>query len=269
MDGWLRVTVVAVGALMAGSAAYAQDISFNFAFGNCGHCGAGELGTDVAATDGFDEDYDIELLTWGALGYAGLYREAGIDGWDGPTAYYWDEMRAPLELVDEKVWQPICVWADPIYIGETIDFSFELYELSPPYGERTYELELIAVPEGVDGAPPVGTVWTVEIGVETTMTIPVYRTEVGLEGYQFAFRAIGTPPPCDGYAYGDSDCDGSRGFDDIAPFIAALGGEASWLEHLGGAADCDFLCVNDLDQDGDVDFDDIGPFVDCLGGACP
>jgi hypothetical protein len=59
---------------------------------------------------------------------------------------------------------------------------------------------------------------------------------------------------------GDCNCDGVIDFDDISPFVAAL----------GGATPCRFENV-DVNADGVIDFDDISPFVEILsgGGPCP
>jgi hypothetical protein len=61
--------------------------------------------------------------------------------------------------------------------------------------------------------------------------------------------------------YGDLDCDGDVDFDDINPFVSAIGAEpVAWnLAHAG----CHWLNA-DCDGDGDVDFDDIDPFVALL-----
>jgi len=63
-------------------------------------------------------------------------------------------------------------------------------------------------------------------------------------------------------ALGDVDCDGDVDFDDINPFVLALGGEEAYLAQYPA---CDWLNA-DCDEDGDVDFDDINAFVDLIGG---
>ncbi len=64
------------------------------------------------------------------------------------------------------------------------------------------------------------------------------------------------------YAVGDVNCDGAVDFDDISPFVDALGGEISFLSQY---PDCQWLNA-DADGNGTVDFDDINPFVGLLGG---
>jgi len=61
---------------------------------------------------------------------------------------------------------------------------------------------------------------------------------------------------------GDLDCDGDVDFDDINPFVLALGGQAGYEAVY---PNCNWLNA-DVDGDGDVDFDDINPFVALLGG---
>lgn len=63
---------------------------------------------------------------------------------------------------------------------------------------------------------------------------------------------------------GDVNCDGAVTFDDIDPFVVALGGEAAYL---AAYPNCSWLLA-DTDCDGDVDFDDIDPMVACLSGNC-
>ena len=65
---------------------------------------------------------------------------------------------------------------------------------------------------------------------------------------------------------GDLNCDGIVDFDDIDPFVAALGCQ-------GGDPNCwDPNCPwlnGDTNDDGSVDFDDIDPFVARIGATCP
>ncbi len=68
--------------------------------------------------------------------------------------------------------------------------------------------------------------------------------------------------PADDGLRGDLDCDGDVDFDDISPFVLALGGEAGYL---AAYPDCEWLHA-DCNEDGTVDFDDIGPFIALIGG---
>ena len=85
---------------------------------------------------------------------------------------------------------------------------------------------------------------------------------------QFKHDACGTGyyPAAPELCAGDLNCDGAVDFDDIDPFVAALGCQ-------GGDPNCwDPACPwlnGDCDDDGTVDFDDIDPFVARIGATCP
>lgn len=67
--------------------------------------------------------------------------------------------------------------------------------------------------------------------------------------------------PVPGHACpGDPNCDGVASFDDIAPFVVALGGEANYYTQY---PNCNWLNA-DCNRDGTVDFDDINAFVGIL-----
>jgi hypothetical protein len=58
----------------------------------------------------------------------------------------------------------------------------------------------------------------------------------------------------------DANCDGRIDFDDIDPFVLALGGASGYAQAYPGC-----LWLNaDTNNDGDVTFDDIDPFVELL-----
>ena len=116
-----------------------------------------------------------------------------------------------------------------------------------PPSDRRYFLELVAVPL-VAGAPPVGTVWEIPVGSLFTLELPTYRTEEGLEGYQFAFtmtRDITLP--------GDFDHDGDQDLDDFNAFEQCFTGPG-----VPPAPDCE---PGDFDGDGDIDCLDWDQFV--------
>ncbi len=70
-------------------------------------------------------------------------------------------------------------------------------------------------------------------------------------------KAPGQPP----ILPGDTNCDGNVNFDDIDPFVVALGGEAAYDAVY---PDCVWLSA-DCNGDGTVNFDDIDAFVGLLG----
>lgn len=64
------------------------------------------------------------------------------------------------------------------------------------------------------------------------------------------------------FPLGDMNCDGAVNFDDIDPFVLALGGEYGYH---AAYPNCDWL-NGDCNADGTVDFEDIDPFVALLSG---
>jgi C1A family cysteine protease len=73
------------------------------------------------------------------------------------------------------------------------------------------------------------------------------------------------------WCLGDSNCSGACEFTDIQHFVAALTGEAAWVQyyqsHNGGALPPCPYEINDLDGGG-VGFTDIQPMVEHLGQPC-
>ncbi len=87
------------------------------------------------------------------------------------------------------------VWAAPTYTGDLMYFSMAADTLFEPPSDRRYLLELLGIPEGMVGAPPVGTVWELPLGGTTfTLELPTYRTIDGLESYRFAFTITAVIP---------------------------------------------------------------------------
>ena len=60
---------------------------------------------------------------------------------------------------------------------------------------------------------------------------------------------------------GDMNCDGAISFDDIAPFVTAIGGQAGYEAQW---PDCEWI-NGGIDGNGVVDFDDIAGFIALLG----
>jgi hypothetical protein len=79
----------------------------------------------------------------------------------------------------------------------------------------------------------------------------------------------GIAPPTN--CLGDANCSGAVDFADIDYFVAALGGEASWITYFqihnaGAMPPCPYE-VNDLNGGG-VEFTDVQPFINHLGQPC-
>jgi hypothetical protein len=71
-----------------------------------------------------------------------------------------------------------------------------------PPSDRSYLLELLYVPEGVEGAPEVGTVWEVPLDKTLAVTVPTYRWAPDgpddpddPHGYLFSFTITAVPEP--------------------------------------------------------------------------
>ena len=74
-----------------------------------------------------------------------------------------------------KTFSPIALWATNTYTGDLIGIAFEGDESAPPPENRRYFLELLSVPEGVEGAPPEGTVWEVPAHGLFSVILPTYQ----------------------------------------------------------------------------------------------
>ncbi len=109
--------------------------------------------------------------------------------------------------------------------------------LVPVYGNEGYDMYVYDLAQGVGG------VWV-------PMTHPFPESQ-STGGAAFA----------PGHVPGDTNCDGAVTFDDIDPFVLALGGQAAFNAEL---PDC-YWRNADCNLDGSVTFDDIDPFVALLG----
>jgi hypothetical protein len=139
------------------------------------------------AYDDFDEGMDRPLEILGEGGAAVYHVNDGIN-WKGPTDFFITDYRSPMAPGESKTWTPIHLWANPDAPQEdTMILSIEGSAGAPPPGNRTYTLELLYVPPGINGAPPVGTIWEVPPSGLFMVDVPTFATYDGLESYQFAF----------------------------------------------------------------------------------
>ena len=116
-----------------------------------------------------------------------MYHEQDPPTWTGPTAFYARDYRKPPRNDESKTWDSLYVWAGPTYSRNTMFFSMQADTLFAPPDDRQYYLELLQVPDGVVGAPQLGTTWEVPLDAMLTLELPAFGTENGLEGYRFAF----------------------------------------------------------------------------------
>jgi hypothetical protein len=153
------------------------------------------MGVWSDATNDFDPGRDRPLEIVG-LGAAAIYHQADGVSWTGPTDFYIADYRAPLTPEQSQTWVPLYLWANPdAYQLETMFLSIEPAGDAAPPADRSYWLELLSVPAGIDGAPPVGTIWDVQPGEPLTVEVPTFATYDGLGGYQFAFTVGAVPEP--------------------------------------------------------------------------
>ncbi|MGD2109623.1 MAG: multiheme c-type cytochrome, partial [Phycisphaerae bacterium] len=171
----------------------------------------------------------------------------------GPTGYFVNDIRATPDRNENKTWSPICVWATPAYIYDTMYVTFEASTAYPPPADREYLLELLSVPEDVTGAPIAGTVWHLQVPGTRTLSLPTYRTGDGLTGYQFAltFTEAAAGP-------GDFDNDGDIDCEDYATLASCIDGIDD--TRGPGCRPQDYLNTN-LNHDGAVDLADVALFT--------
>jgi|GEM_PF-2179105 len=93
-----------------------------------------------------------------------------------------------------KVFTPISLWAETPYHPDVMGIAFEGDEYNPPPTDREYFLELLFVPDGVEGAPEVGAIWEVPPDEPFFILVPTYRWTLpapdfgdpGPQGYLFS-----------------------------------------------------------------------------------
>ncbi len=139
------------------------------------------------------------MIDPGYLGYAAVFHENDPPDWEGPTGYYSADNRKPSLPHESKTFSPITLWATGGYEPKTMSMAIEADAYYSPPADRSYLLELLEVPEGISGAPEVGTVWEVPLDKTFVVTVPTYRwvpdDPDDPHGYQFAFTMTAVPEP--------------------------------------------------------------------------
>ncbi len=217
------------------------------------------MGVWSGATDDFDSGLD-RPLEFPGLGAAAIYHANDPNAWAGPTAFYVTDYRAPMAPDESKTWSPIHLWATPgAYGDDTMTLLIQgAADVTPP-PNRTYTLELLYVPPGVTGAPPVGTTWDVPPDEPFTVTVPTFATDDGREGYQFALTVGAVACP------GDIDGDGVVDLSDLAVLISSYGlcaGETGFVRQADFTGDGDH-------PDGCVDLADLALLLSNYGCGSP
>jgi hypothetical protein len=165
-------------------------------------------------------DRPLEFVGQGAFA---VYHEHDPNTWSGPTDFYVADFRAYMSPTESKTWAPMYLWADPnAYTLPTMSLSIEPATDAKPPTDRVYSLELLHVPPGVTGAPPVGTVWEFPGTFLFTVEVPTFKTNDGLEGYQFALKVW--PAACAGDITGAGGApDGVTDLSDLATLLGSYG----------------------------------------------
>lgn len=153
------------------------------------------FGVRSDATDDFD--YGVDFLDeYPDAGYAAFYHAYDPPAWTGEEGFYRTDFRALMSEGDVKTWGGLHLWADPVYYGqETMMLSIAADQSHLPPTGWNYKVELLYVPEGIEGAPAIGTTWELELDKTLTIEVPTYGTYNGLESYEFAFTIEAVPEP--------------------------------------------------------------------------
>lgn len=144
------------------------------------------------------------LISSSSVGSAGSFHEYDPPAWHGSTGFYRTDFRSLPMRKESRTWDSIYVWAGPSYSQDTMYFSMlagstlcekQAPSAATPPSDRRYLLKLMGVPDGVIGAPPVGTIWELPLTGLFSLGLPTYRTTNGLEGYRFAFTMTNQRQP--------------------------------------------------------------------------
>ncbi len=201
-----------------------------------------------SATDAYDDGYDLLMpdSPVEGTGYAGVYHQKGPE-WAGPTGFYYCDMRAEMVVNESKTWPDVYVWAPPDFPDDWMQLTLGATYTYPPPPTREYSLTLLQVPEGVVGAPEVGTVWRVwPLRRQTSFGIPLptYRSTDGLTGYKFSYSVS--------EVLSDFNRDGDVDLIDYDTLRNCYSGPGGGIP-TGQPYECD---VCDVDGDEDVDLID-------------
>lgn len=161
---------------------------------SCG-CHPSQFGARAEATEGYDGSPLDEMIGFRDVneGYAAVYHEQNGD-WSGPTGFYQRDQRPAPPDGGSKTWL-IYLWVLDSYPHDQIEIATDGRFIR----EGSFKLRLDVVPEGVVGAPAVGTEWDLPNDRSLAITLPTYRTSDGKTGYQFTLTMImdgSTNPPC-------------------------------------------------------------------------
>ena len=131
--------------------------------------------------------------------YSYFRRDAGIDGWDGLSGWYFDQELPPPSPGSSVVVSKLYVWAEPSFAYDTLYIGYvDPGFAHPEQWVRT--LRLVDVPDGITYTGP--TEWSIPLYTTKVMgaflpnaVLPAYRTDNPLTGYQFELDITHIPEP--------------------------------------------------------------------------
>lgn len=191
--GWVVCATLVAGTVTSAQAA--DNFRFYFTFGPYCGCLSHAVGVDQEATDGYDTFHDF-IDNVEDVGYAGIFHQYDPPGWKGPSEFYRTDIREPLASDESMTWEPIHVWADPELFegGETMAFTIWADPGGTVPNNRVYAVELLAVPDGIENAPEIGSTWNIVGQDPLTIEMPTFMSDNGFAGYQFAFHVSSIVP---------------------------------------------------------------------------
>lgn len=120
-----------------------------------------------------------------------LYNVSGVNGWNGPTGFYYADIGSNLSYGQTRVLDNIYVWAGPSATGNRMALVQFGDFLSPGLN---YQISLITVPTGVSYSGPLH--WGFgATSNPTTINLPMYKTDDGTTGYRFQVELSTVPEP--------------------------------------------------------------------------
>jgi len=200
----LSTLLLTLTLISAGCVAYASDTNWYWGSGVA-------FGVASSALD--DLDARDAQITGSHVAYMGTYHESGVDGWTGPTGFYWADFRAPLHWTrdqyghltgESKTWTFYLWWnqSNPSPL-----LQLYLYNVQNAASDMKYTLTYVRAPLGTITGQGVcsvaaGTSIDLQEANGTRWDFPAYATADGRTGYEFQFTAALVAEPSSLFALG-------------------------------------------------------------------
>ena len=175
----LVISSIAVLILLAPVVAFAAGYAYQFVYVN----NDGRkipFGTVPFPDAGPGRDYEtgpISTVSAPFMIALAIYKENGINGWDGPTGFYGSDDRGLLQPGQTDIIGDIYLWAGTAVTPQALQLWTDQYRLDPGL---TYKLRLVQVPVGITYTGP--REWGPNHG---TITLPFFATDDFMKGYMF------------------------------------------------------------------------------------